>query len=263
MVDTNLLHWTLEQLLVLTIIMIRVGALIFLMPVMASQGVPTQVKALSTVMISLLLSSVVKVSPAVLPTTMVGYLVFVVSEIGIGAILAFFARFVFAAMEMAGQMVGIQMGMGMAGVMDPQFGTQVSLVGQFWNILAILLFLSVNGHHMFFRTLAESFVWVTPGTLHLSNATYEGVIQGLGQMFVLSVKIMAPVSAVLLFTNVALGILAKTVPQINLLIVSMPISIGLGFIFVGLSLGMFEPILESNFSTLERLLPKLAMGLGG
>ena len=262
MVDTALLNWTLSQVLALLVIMIRVGPMLFMMPVIGSSSVPTQVKTLFTLMTSLVLLPVVPVSAADLPTTGLGFLVFVATEVAFGAILALFARLVFAAVETAGQMVGIQMGMGMAGTMDPQHGTQTSPVGAYWHLVAILIFLSIDGHHLFFRTLVASFQWVHPGTIHLRQATYEGIMRGTGEMFVLAVKVMAPASAVLFFMDVAMGILAKTVPQIPVMIVGMPAKIAVGFIFVGLSLNLFLPLMIKNFDMLGRLLPKLAMGMG-
>ncbi len=145
----------------------------------------------------------------------------------------------------------------------PQFGTQTSLIGIFWNLVAILLFLAINGHHIFITTLVDSFQWVPPGTLHLQKATFNGMMMGVMNMFVLAIKVMAPAGAVLFFSHVAMGILAKTVPQIPVMIVAMPLDIALGFIFVGLSLTFFAPLMLSNFAMLGRLLPRLAMGLGG
>ncbi|MBC8316840.1 MAG: flagellar biosynthetic protein FliR [Desulfobulbaceae bacterium] len=263
MVDPALLNWTISQFLTVIIIMIRVGPLLFFMPVIGSTSVPSQVKILVTVAIAMILAPTVPVNISSLPETTLGFAIFVLSEICFAGTLAVFARMIFAAVQVAGQMVGIQMGMGMAGVMDPQSGTQVSMIGQFWYIIAILIFLSINGHHIFFRTLADSYSWVRPGTLILSQASYEGMMQGVSHMFVLSVKIMAPASAAVFFSHVAMGIIAKTVPQIPILIVGMPLNIGVGLIFVGLSLAYFFPLMLTQFEMLGRLLPRLAMGLGG
>ncbi len=263
MVDTALLNWTLEHFLVVVIVMIRVGPLIFFMPVTGSRTVPSQVKILVTVATALVLAPVVPVHSDQLPQSVLGFLIFILSELAFAGILAVFARMVFDTVQLAGQMLGIQMGMGMAGVMDPQFGFQTSLVGQFWNVMAILIFLAINGHHLFFKTLTESFFWVEPGTLHITQATFEGVIQGASRMFFMAVKIMAPASAAVFFSHVAMGIIAKTVPQIPILIVGMPLNIGVGFIFVGLSLTYFMPLMINHFEMLGRLLPKLAQGLGG
>lgn len=263
MVDASLLNWTLNQVLIVLIIMTRVGPLLFLMPVMASESVPVQVRVFFAIITSLVLANVIQVSPADLPGTAIGFGVFVALEIAFGGILAVFVRLVFSAVETAGQMIGIQMGMGVAGVIDPQFGNQVSPVGLLWNITTILLFLSINGHHMFFRAIVESYQWVAPGTLHITQATFEGIMQGTLHMFVLAIKIMAPASAALFFSHVAMGIIAKTVPQIPILIVGLPMNIAIGLVFVGLSLGYFMPLLIANFDMLGRLLPKLSMGMGG
>lgn len=262
MTETSLLNWTLDNLLVVVIILIRVGPLLFFMPVFGSKSIPPQAKILLCLMVALVLGSSVNVSASQLPTTTLSFLLFAVNEIIFSAILAFFARLVFASIQLAGQMIGIQMGMGMAGVMDPQFGIQVSLVGQFWNIIAYLIFLAVDGHHIFFRTIVESYTWVAPGTLYLSEATYNGILKGISHMFILAVKIMAPAGAAVFFAHVGMGIIAKTVPQVPVLIVGMPVNIVLGFVFVGLSLQYFMPLMIKEFHLLNTLLPRLAQGMG-
>ena len=245
------------------VILTRVGPLIFFLPVTGAKGVPSQVKILLALATALVLLPTVHITAAQIPTTNIGFITLVAGETLIGITLALFAGFVFAAVETAGQMVGIQMGMGMAGTMDPQFGTQISLVGFLWNLVAVLLFLSIDGHHIFFRTLADSFKWIRPGGIHFSQATYNGILQGGAQMFIMAVKIMAPAGAALFFSHVAMGILAKTVPQIPILIVGLPLNIGIGLIFVGLSLRYLSPLLLRNFDMLGRLLPRLVMGMGG
>ncbi len=262
MIESSLLNWTLQQALSVIVIMTRVGPLMFLMPVLGSRRIPPQVKILFTLMTALILAPVVPVSTSDLPGTVLGYVLFVASEVAFGGILAIFARFIFGAVETAGQMVGIQMGIGVAATMDPEFGTQMPLLSHFWSLLATLLFLSVNGHHIFMKTMVESFHWVSPGKLHLTEATFQGMIQGSGHMFILAIKIMAPAGAALFFSHVAMGIIAKTVPQIPILIVALPLNIAVGLIFVFLSLGYFIPILLKNFDMLGRILPKLSMGMG-
>ena len=262
MPEAALLNWTLAQILSLVIILTRVAPLLFFMPVIGSTAVPAQVKILLALMTALVLLPVVRVNPRLITGAPLGFVVLVLTEVMLGAILAVFARCVFAATEIAGQMVGVQMGMGMAGVMDPQFGTQISLIGMLWNLTAILIFLGINGHHMFFSNLVESFEWIKPGAATITKATFEGLMQGASHMFVLSVKIMAPAGAALFFTHVAMGIVAKTVPQIPIMIVGLPITLAVGLIFTGLSLAYLMPLMITNFEMLARLLPRLAMGMG-
>ncbi len=155
------------------------------------------------------------------------------------------------------------MGMMIAGVMDPQFGTQVSLVGMLWNIAAILIFLAIDGHHIFLAAMIQSYHWVGPGQLGLiGQLTYEAMMNGALQMFVLAVMIMAPAMAVLFFSHIGMGIIAKVVPQIPVLIVGMPLNIALGLLFAGLSMGYLAPLLIARFEMLGRLLPRIVAGLG-
>lgn len=263
MVETALLNWTLSQALTLVIIMLRVGPLMFLMPVFSNTAVPAQVKIIFTLLTSLVMLPLVPFAGDLLPQSGIGLMVFVVREFAFGAVLAFFARLIFAATELAGQMVSVAMGLGMAGTMDPQFGTQVSLVGTLWNIIALLVFLSLDGHHILFRILVESFSWLHPGTTNFTEATFRGVIGGVSHMFVLGIQIMAPAAAALFFSHVAMGIIAKTVPQIPIMIVAMPINIALGLLFIGLAMGYLLPLLVKNFEQLNMALSQLARGMGG
>jgi len=263
MTDTALLNWTLNNVLSLLVIMTRVGPLVFLMPIIGSTSVPTPVKALFSLVLALILVPIVHVSPDTFPSSPFGYLVFVGSEIVFGATLAFLVRMVLSATDIAGQMVSISMGMGMAGVMDPQSGTQVSLIGNLWNIIAILIFLAINGHHLFIRALVESFTWVQPGSIHIADATFRGIVSAVQHMFVLAIQIMAPAAVALFFGHVAMGIIAKTVPQMPVIIVAMPMNIAIGFICVGLSMSYFLPLMIKNFDKMGVELFQLAKGMGG
>ena len=263
MPETALLNMTLTGVLTVLLLLVRVGPLVFFMPVTGSGGVPTQIKVLVSLVIALILAPVVPLPLDALPATTLGFGLLAAREVLFAGILALFVRLVFAAVQLAGQYVSISMGMGMAAAMDPQFGTQTSLIGIFWNLVAILIFLAVDGHHIFLSTLVESYRWVPPGGLRLTEASFRGMMAGVTHMFVLAVKVMAPAGAALLFSHVAMGVLAKIVPQIPVMIVAMPLNIALGFVFVGLSLGFFLPLMVRNFEMLGRLLPRLVMGLGG
>ncbi len=263
MTDTALLNWTLDQVFSLLIIMIRVGPLIFLMPIIGTPSVPTQVKALTTLATSLVLLPVLNISASQLPQSTIGLVIFVISEITVGAILALFARLVLAALDIAGQVVSVSMGMGMAGAMDPQFGTQVSLIGYLWNIIAILVFLAINGHHLFIKTMVESFTWLAPGTINITSMTLDGMMRGASHMFTLSIQIIAPAGVALFLANVAMGIVAKTVPQVPIMIVAMPMNIAIGFVFISLSLSYMLPLLINNFDQLGVELTKMSMSMGG
>jgi len=263
MIDAGLFHWTLSHLLKLLVVMTRVGPLVFLMPVIGNNSVPPQVKALFTLVLSLILVPAVNVSASAMPNSPIGYAVFVGCEVAFAAILSILARLVFDATDLAGQVVSISMGMGMAGTMDPEFGVQVSLVGFLWNLIAILIFLAIDGHHFILRLLVESFDWLHPGTIRLTDATFEGIMKGSTHMFVLGIQIMAPAAVALFFAHVAMGIVAKIVPQIPIMLVAMPVNIALGFTFVLLSMGYLLPLFIKNFNAYSQAMAHLGRGMGG
>jgi flagellar biosynthetic protein FliR len=111
----------------------------------------------------------------------------------------------------------------------------------------MLLFLAVNAHHIFIAAIAESYQRVNPLTIHFSGEMLENLIRLSKDIFVIAVKISAPVMAVLLFTNVAMGVVARTVPQMNIFIVSFPLQISIGLLFIGVSAPLFVKLVQRFF----------------
>jgi len=173
-----------------------------------------------------------------------------ISEALIGVALGFSARLIFAAAQLAGEMIGFQIGFSVANVIDPVSSVSVSLIGQVQYLFALLIFLITNSHHIFFAAVADSFRLVPLLSFHVSGDFMTLMMSLCRDMFVLSVKLSIPVIAVILFTNVGLGIVARTVPQINVFIVGFPLQITIGLIFFGLSLPLCGSLLQSAYGHL-------------
>ncbi|NDY42710.1 flagellar biosynthetic protein FliR [Dissulfurirhabdus thermomarina] len=253
--DPYLLHWTTDHVKIFALLVVRIGALVYLMPIFSSRTLPVQVKAAGTLALALLFTPLEPVPAEAFPEKPLAFGLLMVAELFAGATLALVMRLLFAGVQIAGQMVGFQMGFSVANVVDPQTGAQSILMAQLAYLVALMLFVAVDGHHFFIRTLAESFTLLPPGRLHLDATLLDLVVDMGREMFVLSVKLMAPVMAILLFSQAALGILAKTVPQINLLIMSFSLNIALGLFFMGLTLQAFWPVLARALDRGVRLLP--------
>jgi len=178
-------------------------------------------------------------------------------EAFIGLSLGLMVRMVLSAAELAGEMVGYQMGLGIVSVIDPQSGAQTSVVAQFTYLMALLVFLAADGHHVFFRAMAASFGLVPPGGLTLHAALSKLIVADAGRMFVLAVKIGAPAIAALLFTTLAFALMSRAMPQLNILIVGFPVSIAVGLIFFGLSLELSLPLFAQQVGGLSAGLTKL------
>lgn len=162
---------------------------------------------------------------------------------------------VFAAMQVAGQLMDVQMGFGIANVVDPLWDQSVPLVGNFLNLFAILVFMMSDGHHHLIRGLQWSFTALPAGTPVISGAAVGGLVELFGWMLVTAVRLSAPVVGVLLTVNLALGVLGRTMPQMNILVVGMPIKILAGLLMLLAVVPFLAPALGRLFDHIFRLMP--------
>lgn len=233
-----------------SLVLLRVGALIGTMPLFGERLVPVRVKAGLALVIAILLFPTVSASLPPVSNDFLPLLFRMMSETMIGAALGFAARLIFAAAQLAGEMIGFQIGFSVANVIDPVSSMHVSLVGQFQYLFAVLIFLITNSHHVFFAAIADSFRIVPLLAFHVSGDFMALIMSLCREMFVLSVKLSIPVIAVILFTNVGLGIVARTVPQINIFVVGFPLQITVGLIFFGLSIPLCGSLLQHAYGHL-------------
>jgi flagellar biosynthetic protein FliR len=232
----QLLNFSPEQFEVFVLVLIRVSVVLLLFPIFDSPLFPRMVKLALALALSLALFPVVAVDTAHFPRHPLGLLALGVSELFAGMVLGLTVRLFFAAVQLAGQMVGFQMGFSIINVLDPQTGGQVSIIDQIGLMVVMLLFLSLNGHHVLITALAESFRILAPGVLNLQKGCLSLMLASAGNMFALGIKIGAPAIVALLFTDAAFGICARFVPQMNILIAGFPIKIVVGLFFFGLTL---------------------------
>ena len=249
---TNLFDWSLMQFQSFVLIMMRVAPILFMMPLLNSSALPNILKVSLTLAVSLLLLPLVKIDVRYFPSDPYHFGLFMMAELMIGFILGLSVKLIFAGVQLAGEFAGYQMGMAMANLLDPQSGMDTTVIAQFYYFLALLIFLSIDGHHWFIRALFQSFSVLSPGEVHLKPGLYLHLIDLSGKMFIIAIKMVAPIMAVLVFTQIALGMLAKLVPQMNVLITSFPLTICLGLIFLGLSIEWLLPYLKNLFEETSR-----------
>jgi flagellar biosynthetic protein FliR len=240
----------LPQLQVFFFIFLRVGAILMTMPIFKSKSVPVLFKAGLTLAASMVLFPILNLKAFPELTNVISFGIGAIGEILLGITIGLSVNLIFAGIQMAGQLAGYQMGMALANVMDPNSSIQIPILAQFNQMFALLIFLAVNAHHWFLRALAESYRLVPPFGFQLSNSLMEQVVQIAGSMFVIGLQIGAPIIAVLLLTSIAFGLIARTVPQMNVFFVAMPLKIFVGLLFLGLSLPFFLSFLKQLFSGL-------------
>jgi flagellar biosynthesis protein FliR len=237
-------------------IFVRVGVLFFMLPFFGARGMPSLWKAGISLLTAVILTPVVPPPPS-FPATNLEVFLGLASEALLGFVLAMGVKMLFAAVELAGQFIGFQMGFNMASAMDPQTGGQSTAMSQFLYLFTILIFFSVNGHHLFIRALASSFYKVPPNGFHLKANLVGGLIQVSSDMFLIALKMAAPIMIALFLSNLCLGIVARTVPQVNVLMIGFPLNICLGMILFALLLLNLSPF----FVDLVRKMGESMMGL--
>jgi len=244
------LNISLPQLQLFFLIFLRVGAILMSIPVFDSKSIPLFFKIALAFATSIILFPMLRVDPVPMATSVLALAVGATGEILIGLIIGFSVKLIFAGIQLAGQLAGYQMGMALANVMDPSSSQQVPLLAQFNNLFGLLIFISINAHYLFIRALTHSFEMVPPLNVNFSSSLMEHLIKMSGNIFVIGIQVGAPVIAALLITSVAFGLIARTVPQMNVLIVGMPLKIVIGLLFLGISLPYFSAFLKKIFGGL-------------
>lgn len=249
----------LEQFQTFLVVTSRVAGFIAAIPVISASQTPARIKtalvfATSLVLFPIMGDAVPKMSFSPIPFALV-----IVSELLLGLLLGLVSRLIFTAVEFGATVIGYQMGFAAANVFDPQSERQVALISQFQNVFAILIFLAINGHHLFLQTAVMSYEYLPPGQLDLSGEAIPFLMQLTSHMFSIGVQFSAPVLAVLLLSGLILGIMARVFPQLNVFLLSFPLNIGTGFIVIALTLGMASTLIRREFDSLvERIFTLLS-----
>ena len=225
-------------------IFFRVGALILFVPVLGSKQIPMTMKVGFILFIAIVIFPLVQNQPLPEPQSIFELAIYLTADVTIGLGIAFIARLIFGAVQVAGTVVDFQMGFGVVNVIDPQTDTQVSVTAQFHNILAILVFLAIDAHHFIIQAIVDSFFIINPAEVSFSGITPEYMLHLFSGTFTTAVKIAAPIMAILFFLSVGLGLVARTVPQMNVFIVGFPLQIGVGLVMVGLSMPFFNILIQ-------------------
>jgi len=236
------------------LVLIRVSAILVMFPFFSARVIPTLIKAGLALVITIVLFPVINNQMVAFPGTLLGVAQLILAELIIGMTLGLMVQIFFEGVRMMGQMVGFQTGFAITNVLDPQSGMQVSIFANTAYLLAIVLFLLLNGHHILLNAVKSSFDIINVGSFGLNVGMLKKMTKISGDMFVIAVKIGAPPIAALLFTNLAFGLITKLMPQMNIMIVAFPVQICIGLFFFGISLNVLLGFMKSYVEGLGPLL---------
>ncbi len=236
---------------------LRIGGAFMAAPVFGTRLVAVRVRIALTLVLTLMLMPVLPPSAPVEPASLAGVLI-AMQQVLIGLAMGFVLQLVFNTIVIAGETMATTMGLGFASIIDPQNGVNVPVVSQFLLMLGILVFLGLDGHLMLVRLLSDSFVWLPVGPLGLDPDALWAIAAWATRMFAGAVQLALPMVAALLVVYLALGVMTRAAPQLNIFSVGFPVTLLAGFILILLSLPTLVPgfvaLLEEGYLLIGQVL---------
>lgn len=246
-----------NYILATVLVSIRFSSIFLLTPIFAAAKIPGKFQAIFLLGLSWLLVSGLNISIATDSFSVAALFGMALTEFIIGGMMSFGIFAAFAAFVFGGRILDFQMGFGVANLIDPVTSAQSPLLGTFLNLTAVLSFFLLDGHHMILRGLAYSLERIPPGSF-LNELDLSAILAQFGVMFIYGIAVVAPAIFALLLLDVGMAVAARTMPQVNMFIVSMPLKIFIGLLVVAISLNYMAPLLEKVYSSIfiywERLL---------
>lgn len=234
----------------------RIGAMVSLAPIFGTRTVPAKIKIILSFAIVATVAPVIETPTQLHPFSLEG-LEILAKEMIIGGMIGFAVAVIFNALITGGQLIAQTMGLGFASMMDPQNGVSVPVIGQFYTIMATLLFLAMNGHLLLIEMVAGSFHSLPVGAELSRGVLLDFVLWG-KWLFIGALMIAMPAIVALLIVNIALGVMTRASPQLNIFAIGFPITIGIGFVIMIVTLSYFSSkftvLMEELFLFLQRAL---------
>ena len=238
-------EWSAQFLFVLA----RLSAAVVAVPILGARGVPAPAKIGLAVLLSLIVLPLEAEPRGVAPTQLPLFASALGSEVLVGLAIGVAVSLVFHGLEMAASIVGVQIGFGLHGVVDPLSGQQSSVIEQFYRLVVTLVFFAVNGHYLVIGALLRTFEVVPPGTADMTLIAGERVVPFFSSLFVVAVRIALPVMGTLMLTDLAMGLVARTVPQMNVLVVGFPVKVGVGILVLAISMPLVTAFMGAVFGS--------------
>jgi flagellar biosynthetic protein FliR len=240
------------------LVLVRLSTVVALAPILGSPNVVTEAKVAIALTLTMVVAPTVGFEARLMPMSILGLSWLALGEIIMGMAMALMVRMVLETANLAGEYLSFQMSMTMVNLMDPQSGAQVPVVSRLVYIVFTLLFLFANGHLIVIKALVDSFQAAPPGIMVIwEPLAFTEIMLGVGRMYVLSVKVAAPVVALLFCCKVSFGVVAKAVPQMQVLFVGMPLYILAGLLLIGVSMDFWPRLIGRDLMEAQMALGRL------
>ena len=226
--------------------LVRILAFIAAAPLWSTAGIPRRTRVILGLCVTIALVPALPTMPAVAPGSLTGLWI-LAQQMLIGIGMGFAARIVFSAVDMAGEFIGAQMGLGFATAYDPLSSSQTPVISEFLSLIGLLLFLSLNGHLIYIATLAQSFYAIPVSANPLGAASWLNLVELGSKIFSAGLLLALPVVIALMITNIALAVLTRSAPQLNIFALGFPLTLTGGFVALAISMNYLAVPLQALY----------------
>lgn len=258
-----------EELLTFFAVLVRYSVLIAVMPFVGDRLIPSPVKVLLALVVTFALFPALVVQGQIHPgdaavwgATTSGIASTIGCEVLCGLLLGFTAKMLFEAVSFGGNLVGNFMGFGSASTYDPHQESQSQVVAQIQMAIAMLIFLALDGHHLMLRSALDSYRWVGLGKASLGAAASQRLIEFTGQVIRFGLQLAAPVAVSMFAVNVAFGVIAKAMPQLNILVLSFAVTALVGLFVMFMSVPEFQGVVGAVLGRMGEWMESMALAMG-
>lgn len=259
----SLLGLTSDNILIYLLTTLRMAGLFAIAPILGHRLIPATAKVLLSLILGYFLFSYTGATHVEVSQGLLGLAGLALKEFLFGAIMGFLFQIIFIGVQFGGGVIGYQVGFALVNVIDPTTSTNISIIAQVNLLLATLIFLLIDGHHLILKALFESYRFVPLGAVVFEGSLVEAIVHFAGGAFVIGVKLAAPVIVTLFVTDVCLGIIARTMPQMNVFIVGFPLKIGVGLFVLATTLPLFNFVFTKLYNTTSLEVIHITRGFSG
>lgn len=245
------------------LMLVRVTAMFATAPILSSRSIPTRVRAGLAVIITLATLPMVADGTTQVPDSTVAYVLLAGKEVLIGVLIGFVAQTLFAAVQLAGSYIDTGAGFSIAQTIDPVNNANLTMLGRAYSLMATTAFMAIGGHLWLVKGVVASFTLAPPTELPNIMAMTQGVLVRSDDLFIISLQIAAPLMAALLITDVALGIMSRAAPQMNVFIVGLPVKVGVALVGSAILLPAFATLLNGLSTQMLEDLSTILQATGG
>ena len=249
-----------ERMPTVGLVLLRIAGIVAVAPPFAVTAVPVALRGLLALILTLV---VVPAAPVWEGAGAWAFAAAAAGELAVGLAVGLLILLLLLAVQGAGELIDMEMGFGMVNVIDPAFGRPVPLLGNFLYFVALVIFLAVDGHLLVLRALLDSFQVIPPGGGRWDGPIFAAVVEHFSWVIVTAVRIALPVVGVLFLTTMALGVLARTMPQLNVFMVGLALKITLGLTILGLVLPALNQVFLDGFEVTFTFVRGFIRALGG